>query len=78
MKNLHSFEVVLPVCASRCNQKQEISFSASAFAIAQKDLLVMYGGEWFDGADDKTYVYGDLFLYDAGKDRWKKVTAPNG
>lgn len=44
----------------------------------KKDTLILYGGEWFDGAADKTYVYGDLYLYDAAKDRWKKVVAPNG
>jgi Galactose oxidase, central domain len=38
----------------------------------------MYGGEWFDGANDKMYVYGDLHLYDTEKGRWKKVDAPNG
>lgn len=38
----------------------------------------MYGGEWFDGANDKMFVYGDLHIYDAGNNRWKKVEAPNG
>ncbi len=44
----------------------------------QKGQLILYGGEWFDGAADKTYVYGDLYLYDTGKNRWKKVITPNG
>jgi Galactose oxidase, central domain len=38
----------------------------------------MYGGEWFDGANDKMFVYGDLHIYDASKNRWRKVEAPNG
>lgn len=38
----------------------------------------MYGGEWFDGANDKMFVYGDLHIYDTGRNRWKKVEAPNG
>ena len=38
--------------------------------------LVMFGGEAVD-PDGKTNVFGDLFRYDCGKNKWKKVKAPN-
>lgn len=69
------FQDKLNVCTPK--QSCECNHVILSFS-QQKDLLIMYGGEWFDGATDKTYVYGDLYLYDTGKDRWKKIDAPSG
>lgn len=37
--------------------------------------LVVYGGEYYNG--DKTFVYGDLYRYNADKGEWKLVSSPN-
>lgn len=67
------------LCSARLHAAKSLLLTHKAFCLTlQKDTLILYGGEWFDGAADKTYVYGDLYLYDAAKDRWKKVIVPNG
>ncbi|XP_026407416.1 kelch domain-containing protein 4-like isoform X2 [Papaver somniferum] len=37
--------------------------------------LIIYGGEYYNG--NKTYVYGDLYRYDADKNEWKLISSPN-
>eukprot|EP00898_Chlorokybus_atmophyticus_P006248 jgi/Chlat1/6624/Chrsp482S06113 len=37
--------------------------------------LVLYGGEYYNG--DKTYVYGDLYVYSIDKGTWRKVSSPS-
>merc|ERR1739838_38926 len=41
-----------------------------------KDQLILYGGEYFNGT--KTLVYNDLFFYTIKQDRWIKLTSPGG
>jgi len=46
----------------------------SLCAHTDKDELIMFGGEYFNGA--KTYVYGDLVVYNLKKKSWTKIQAP--
>lgn len=57
------------------------SCSLCCAAVQGKDALLLYGGEFYDGAKpprDKTYVYGDLYCYDIAHNRWRKVISPKG
>ena len=40
-----------------------------------KPLLVLYGGEYYDGRT--THVYNNLFLFDTRKGEWKEVSCPS-
>ncbi|XP_046437306.1 kelch domain-containing protein 4-like [Daphnia pulex] len=40
----------------------------------EKDEIVMFGGEYFNG--QKTYCFGDLVLYNLKKKTWLKIQAP--
>ena len=54
----------------RCN----CSWTAT---LAQKpEEIVLFGGEVVDG-EGRTIVFGDLFKYDAARNRWTEVRAPN-
>lgn len=37
--------------------------------------LIIFGGEHYNG--DKTFVYNDLYRYNAEKNEWKQVSSPN-
>ncbi|MCO5567469.1 hypothetical protein L7F22_021161 [Adiantum nelumboides] len=37
--------------------------------------LIVFGGEHYNG--NKTFVYNDLYRYNAEKDQWKHVSSPN-
>ena len=39
--------------------------------------FVLYGGEWYDGKQDKMRVFGNVFRYQAEKGSWTLVTIPN-
>ncbi|XP_050303701.1 kelch domain-containing protein 4 [Anthonomus grandis grandis] len=41
-----------------------------------KDQLILYGGEYFNG--QKTFVYNDLFFYNLTNNTWTLVKAPGG
>ena len=44
----------------------------------QKDgEVALFGGEYFDSAADRQLVYGDLFVFNCSKERWRKVVIPN-
>ncbi|XP_061629559.1 kelch domain-containing protein 4 isoform X2 [Phyllopteryx taeniolatus] len=49
--------------------------SASLSAHPEKDELILFGGEFFNGK--KTYLYNDLFFYNIKKDSWVKSEIPN-
>ena len=38
----------------------------------------MFGGEYWDGKQDKMHVYNDLFLYSTSKGNWKQIISPHG
>ncbi|KAF2799530.1 galactose oxidase [Melanomma pulvis-pyrius CBS 109.77] len=42
---------------------------------ANENELLLYGGEYFNGALAK--FYADLFVYNIKQDSWKKITSPN-
>lgn len=48
----------------------------SFIAHPDKNELIMFGGEFFNGKT--TTVYNELFLYNIDKQQWKKVSAPGG
>ncbi|XP_059192029.1 LOW QUALITY PROTEIN: kelch domain-containing protein 4 [Centropristis striata] len=49
--------------------------SASLSAHPEKDELILFGGEFFNGK--KTYLYNDLFFYNTKKNSWIKSEIPN-
>ncbi|KAM8751125.1 kelch domain-containing protein 4 [Acanthopagrus schlegelii] len=49
--------------------------NASFSAHPEKDELILFGGEFFNGK--KTYVYNDLFFYNIKKNCWVKSEIPN-
>ncbi|XP_010882317.1 kelch domain-containing protein 4 isoform X1 [Esox lucius] len=49
--------------------------NASLSAHPDKDELVLFGGEFFNGK--KTYLYNDLFFYNIKKNTWVKSEIPN-
>lgn len=45
---------------------------------AQKDVeIALFGGEFFDGDTDRQLVYGDLFVFNCSKERWRKIVIPH-
>nr|XP_057931491.1 kelch domain-containing protein 4 [Doryrhamphus excisus] len=49
--------------------------NASLSAHPDKDELILFGGEMFNGK--KTYLYNDLFFYNIKKNSWLKSEIPN-
>uniref|UniRef100_A0A3Q3XCC4 Uncharacterized protein n=1 Tax=Mola mola TaxID=94237 RepID=A0A3Q3XCC4_MOLML len=49
--------------------------SASLSAHPEKDELILFGGEFFNGK--KTYLYNDLYFYNIKKNCWVKSEIPN-
>ncbi|XP_072242796.1 kelch domain-containing protein 4 [Leuresthes tenuis] len=49
--------------------------NASFSAHPEKDELILFGGEFFNGK--KTYLYNDLFFYNIKKNNWVKSEIPN-
>ncbi|XP_012578314.1 PREDICTED: kelch domain-containing protein 4, partial [Condylura cristata] len=49
--------------------------NASFSAHPEKDELILFGGEYFNG--QKTFVYNELYVYSIRKDAWTKVETPN-
>jgi hypothetical protein len=56
-----------PPPSPRCNM--------SLTAHPERDVLMMFGGEYFDG--NKTFLYNDLFLYNIKTNDWSLLKAPN-
>nr|XP_004999432.1 kelch domain-containing protein 4 isoform X1 [Cavia porcellus] len=48
--------------------------NASLSAHPEKDELILFGGEYFNG--QKTFVYNELYTYNIRKDTWTKVEIP--
>ncbi|XP_062817561.1 kelch domain-containing protein 4 isoform X1 [Anolis carolinensis] len=49
--------------------------NASLSSHPEKDELILFGGEYFNG--QKTFLYNDLYIYNIRKDSWTKVDIPN-
>ncbi|KAK9802848.1 hypothetical protein WJX73_007641 [Symbiochloris irregularis] len=49
---------------------------ASMSAISAQEFL-LYGGEWYDGKQDKMRVFGDAFVYNVQQQTWKHILIPN-
>ncbi|XP_006860339.1 PREDICTED: kelch domain-containing protein 4 [Chrysochloris asiatica] len=49
--------------------------NASLSAHPEKDELILFGGEYFNGK--KTFLYNELYTYNIRKDAWTKVEIPN-
>ncbi|KAL2093671.1 hypothetical protein ACEWY4_010983 [Coilia grayii] len=49
--------------------------NASLSPHPEKDELILFGGEFFNGK--KTYLYNELFFYNTKKNTWAKVDVPN-
>ncbi|KAG7329497.1 hypothetical protein KOW79_007671 [Hemibagrus wyckioides] len=49
--------------------------NASLSAHPEKDELILFGGEYFNGK--KTYLYNDLYFYNIKKNSWVKSDIPN-
>ncbi|XP_023199668.1 kelch domain-containing protein 4 [Xiphophorus maculatus] len=66
-KKTQVVETTCPPPAPRLN--------ASLSAHPEKDELILFGGEFFNGK--KTYLYNDLFFYNIKKNSWVKSDIPN-
>ncbi|XP_047384840.1 kelch domain-containing protein 4 isoform X2 [Sciurus carolinensis] len=49
--------------------------NASLSAHPEKDELILFGGEYFNG--QKTLMYNELYVYNIKKDTWTKVDIPS-
>ncbi|XP_077166239.1 kelch domain-containing protein 4 isoform X2 [Paroedura picta] len=49
--------------------------NASFSAHPEKDELILFGGEYFNG--QKTFLYNELFIYNIRKSSWTKIDIPN-
>ncbi|KAM5296873.1 kelch domain-containing protein 4 isoform 2-T2 [Glossophaga mutica] len=49
--------------------------NASFSAHPEKDELILFGGEYFNG--QKTFLYNELYIYNIRKDVWTKVEIPS-
>uniref|UniRef100_A0A667YHX4 Kelch domain containing 4 n=1 Tax=Myripristis murdjan TaxID=586833 RepID=A0A667YHX4_9TELE len=49
--------------------------NASLSAHPEKDEIILFGGEYFNGK--KTFLYNDLFFYNIKKNSWVKSEIPN-
>uniref|UniRef100_A0A8C6AMD8 Kelch domain containing 4 n=1 Tax=Monodon monoceros TaxID=40151 RepID=A0A8C6AMD8_MONMO len=49
--------------------------NASLCAHPEKEELILFGGEYFNG--QKTFLYNELYIYNIRKDAWTKVEIPN-
>lgn len=61
-------ETIVPAPSPRSN----FSFCAHP----EKEELILFGGESFDG--QKLTVYNELYFYNIAKNEWKLVMAPGG
>ncbi|KAJ8247453.1 hypothetical protein GJAV_G00246560 [Gymnothorax javanicus] len=63
-------QVVETVC-----EPPSARLNATLSAHPEKDELILFGGEYFNGK--KTYLYNDLFFYNIKKNTWVKSDIPN-
>ncbi|NXX95046.1 KLDC4 protein, partial [Centropus bengalensis] len=49
--------------------------NGSLSAHPEKDELILFGGEYFNG--QKTYLYNELYVYNIRKNSWSKLEIPN-
>lgn len=49
--------------------------NASLSSHPEKDELILFGGEYFNG--QKTFLYNELYLYNIKKNAWSKLEIPN-
>nr|XP_048726831.1 kelch domain-containing protein 4 [Caretta caretta] len=49
--------------------------NASLSAHPERDELILFGGEYFNG--QKTFLYNELYIYNIRKNSWSKVDIPN-
>ena len=46
-------------------------------AVQKDGEIALFGGEFFDSDTDRQLVYGDLFVFNCSKERWRKVVVPH-
>ncbi|KAB0343482.1 hypothetical protein FD754_020408 [Muntiacus muntjak] len=61
--------------AAKMEKKVSKLLNASLFTHPEKDQLILFGGEYFNG--QKTFLYNELYVYNIRKDSWTKVEIPN-
>jgi len=67
-------EVEMRVDCEKPSPRCNCSWTAT---LKQKpETIVLFGGEVVDG-EGRTTTFGDLFLYDAARNKWTEVLAPN-
>nr|DBA16740.1 TPA: hypothetical protein GDO54_002282 [Pyxicephalus adspersus] len=49
--------------------------NASFTSHPEKDELILFGGEYFNG--QKTFLYNELYIYNIKKNSWNKIDIPN-
>lgn len=40
--------------------------------------ILLFGGEYYDGKNDKMRVHNDLYVYHPDKGNWTRIISPNG
>lgn len=50
------------------------------FLILQKDSIdiLLFGGEYYDGKNDKMRVYNGIYVYHPDKGNWTQIVSANG
>lgn len=50
------------------------------FLTLQKDStnILLFGGEYYDGKNDKMRVYNDIYVYHPEKGNWTQIVSANG
>ncbi|PIO38434.1 hypothetical protein AB205_0109870, partial [Aquarana catesbeiana] len=56
-------------------QVVETALNASLTSHPDKDELILFGGEYFNG--QKTFLYNELYIYNIKKNSWNKIDVPN-
>ncbi len=49
-------------------------------SVLQKDStdILLFGGEYYEGKNDKMRVYSDIYVYHPDKGSWTHIISPNG
>ena len=72
----HSTSHILPMQQSPPRKGLDRQ-TAHACGVQKDGEIALFGGEYFDSATDRQLVYGDLFIFNCSKERWRRVVVPN-
>lgn len=44
----------------------------------KEERILLFGGEFYDNAQDKMATYNDLYIYVPARDSWSRIYIPKG